>query len=241
MGFGTDRIKRMFEHHDTLELKTGTVGLIGVPSSKSSVGDAKNPRDIIVTATTDDVDMDDEVVLPGGADMEYYSKNRANFLDHLYDFGKHVASMRSIKMADDRRSWINRSVVFDGLKSPYADDLLAIATQVGIGASIGFEALEGGPPMESDPIRYKKARYVVRRWRMVELSFTAMPCNVSCRTMQETGGYDEGKMAALDEMVTKSQIKLKSAVAVGFVYRKTVAVSTPPRVRRSPPVVVFDF
>ena len=242
MHIGLERIKRMMEapQHAKLGLKAGRVGLIGFGIKSSSL-DAKNPRDIIVTANTDDVDLDDEVVVPGGADMRYYHENRANFIDHSYDFGKHVGSMRSIALAPDRRSWINRSAIFDGLKSIYADDLLAVARQAGIGASIGFESLDGGPPKATDPPAYQKAGFVIRKWRMVELSFTAMPCNVSCRTMHEIGGVDPEKMAVLDELVTKGRkrggIELGSAIALGFEYRKVYAVSGP---RRTPPVVLLD-
>ena len=162
--------------------------------------------------------------------LAYYLENGKNFIDHKYATEYAVGQLRSIKLSSDKTAWTNRSHIFSGLKSPFADDLLAMTKQAGIGASIGFEMIEGSPPTDRDPVSYRKAGFIIRKWRMVELSFTAMPCNVSCRTMHETGmDQEDEKMAIIDTMITKSAIRLESAVALGFPYRKSVSVATPKR------------
>jgi hypothetical protein len=58
----------------------------------------------------------------------------------------------------------------------------------------------------------------------METSVTAAPCNVSCQSVNSTPS-NEGKLAVLDELVTKGRIQLKSAVALGLPSRKVSAVS----------------
>lgn len=215
-GIGHARIKRLADWHNVDESRIGLVGI-----KMGATADEKN-RDLIVTANTDQVDLDTEIVVPAGADTTYYDTRRANFLDHNYSFEMHVGSMRSFKRFPsdgEQRAWVNRSHIFNGLKSPYADDLWTVSQQSGIGSSIGYEEIEGSPPTKSDPVRYQKSAWVTRKWRMLELSFTALPCNVGCHDHHEHS-MDESKMALFDEMITKGRarggIELKSALAMGF-------------------------
>lgn len=211
----------------------GASALVGVAATfaKETTVDEPN-RDIIVRATTDDVDMDQEIIVPGGADLTYWQANRSMFLDHWYDLAHHVGSMRYTSpwpSAKAQRGWIVRGHVVSGLKNPLADDLLTVAREVGIGASIGFEALECSPPTDQDPEQYRKAASVVRQWRWIELSYTALPCNVACQSMAEAA--DESRMAELDRLVTKGRIKRASAVSMGMPDRQTIAVTMPRRRR----------
>lgn len=221
MSVGTDRIERLRKKWGIG--KERRIGLIGLPSLYCKAADSKNPRDIVVTANTDDIDLDQEVVIPDGADTRHYRANGANFLDHKYDFPHHVGFMRSLRMADGGRAWINRSQIFDNLKSPLADDLLTVAATAGIGSSIGYEELDGGPPNDKDPVRYQKADWVTRKWSMIELSFTAMPCNVACHGGAEAGMDAEKCWGILDNLVTKSRIKRETARALGLPDRELVA------------------
>lgn len=241
-GVGIERLKRLADHH---KMPTKNVGIVSFDSKSTVVDDEKN-YDLKSIATTDSLDQDDEVIVPAGADMTYYDKNRQNFMDHKYDSGFCVGYMRSIKSFPDhsksinQRGWTNRSTIYKGMRSPYADDLMTMARQGGIGCSIGFLCLDGSAPTDKDPMRWQKAGFVVRSWRMIELSYTAMPCNVDCRTMAE-GPVDESKMVLLDSLVTKGRkgggVELESAMAVGFPHKRIHAV-TAPKIRKLLPLII---
>lgn len=230
MSFGRERLERLRAKWGFG--KDSRIGLIGLPSLHCKAADAKNPRDIVVTANTDDIDLDAEVVVPSGADTRHYRANGANFLDHKYDFPHHIGFMRSLKQSDDGRAWINRSQIFSNLKSPLADDLLVVAATAGIGSSIGYEELEGSPPNEKDPVRYQKAAWVTRKWSMIELSFTAMPCNVACHGGAESAADAEKCWGILDNLVTKSRIKRETARAFGLPDRTVIAAARTPGARK---------
>jgi hypothetical protein len=235
-GLGVDRVRRM-------QAKYGLgqhVGLLAFNIKADSLDEDNGNRDVTFVATTDDIDLDGEVVLPSGGDWSHYERNRANFVDHKYDVSHHVGTLRHIRPYPSQKSprgWVNRSTLFKGLRNPLADDLLTMIRQGGIGVSIGFESVDGSPPRATDPEPYQKARFIHRRWRGIEVSYTAMPCNVSARTVDQVS-VDDSKLAMLDELVTKNRITLASAVAFGMPHRKVVAVTTPRKLR--PLVVVLD-
>lgn len=231
---GHERIARLRAKHKLGD--DSRVGLMGF-HLKASAADPAN-RDIVFMATTDDIDLSHEVVVPSGGDMAYYLKNRAIFVDHRYDFNYHVGTMRSISpypSSKRHKGWMNRVHIFDGLKNPMAEDVLTVARSVGIGCSIGFEMVAGSSPIDTDPPLYRDAEWIIRQWKMIELSVTAMPCNVSARSMGATDP-DEGKAAALDALVVKGRAKggiaLESAVALGMPYRKATAVTVPKKLKR---------
>lgn len=236
-GLGAERLKRMREQYARHIKSPQRLGLrcFQVESKDINAGG----RIIDVLATTDAVDLDREVVVPSGCDMSVYNQNKRNFLDHDYRFEKHVATMRSCvpwPNAKNFRGWKNRSQVLAGLSHPFADDLLTVAQQAGIAASIGFELVSGSPPMDTDPPSYQEAEYVVRACRVIELSFTAMPCNMACQSTDEMPAKDlEQRMAALEELAVKGRkkggIALDSAIALGLRYRRVHAVATPKSLR----------
>lgn len=243
-GIGLERIKRLSQKHG---IEGKRVGLMSFSFKSAVADDGANKRDLVVTANTDLIDLDREVVIPAGADMSHYKANRANFLDHNYGFESHVGHMRTIKeemKGGEQRGWVNRSFIFSGLKNPMADDLWRVSQLAGIGSSIGYEELEGSPPTKNDPVRYQKAGWVTRKWRMIELSFTAMPCNVGCRSHDESG-FDESKMGVIDDLITKGRgrggIDLKSALLMGFPHKSGVSMYSPPVVRKAPPIVFLDL
>lgn len=254
-GLGHERLKRLFGQHAGVIGDTKRVGLMSFGFKAAVPDDAKNKRDLVVTANTDMVDLDDEIVVPNGGDISHYKANGANFLDHNYSFESHVGTLRTINpdtKGMDQRSWINRSFIFSGLKNPMADDLWRVSQIAGIGSSIGYEELEGSPPSKSDPVRYQKAGWITRKWRMIELSFTAMPCNVGCRSHDESG-MDESKMGVFDDLVTKGRgrggIDLKSAILLGFPHKSGVSMYTaqkrlPPCIDltpKLPPIISLDM
>jgi len=232
-GLGAERIKRMRDQYARHIKSPQKLGIRCFEVSAKDVNAGGRLIDIL--ATTDSVDLDREVVVPSGCDMAIYQLNKRNFLDHDYRFEKHVATMRSCvpwPSAKNFKGWRNRSQVLAGLHHPFADDLLTVAQQAGIAASIGFELLSGSPPMDTDPPAYHDAEYIVRTCSVIELSFTAMPCNMTCQSMDEAPGKDlEKRMGSLEDLAVKGRkqggIALESAIALGLHYRKVHAVTAP--------------
>lgn len=196
---------------------SAAVGILA-PSIKDVRAETdKGKRDVVFVANTADIDLDDEIVLPEGADLSHIQKNGQAFADHQYDLASNVGSIRSTKMEGGR--WIQRVFVYDkpGHKE-LGDDILHVANNGGIGASIGFIADEVREPDDREMDRYKRlgkaVRSIVSSWRWLETSFTAMPCNVSCQSIRSA--VIEARIADLDDMVTKGQIRRKSAVLLGL-------------------------
>lgn len=209
-------VERIREKHGLADIDP-----IGVRGSfgKDAVVDTENGnRDLILVATTDDIDLDDEVVVPGGADTSYFFQNRSIFVDHQYDVTRCVGKLRkaiAYPSASNHRAWKVRVSVAN---TEIGDDVLEIARVGGIGSSIGFKPIDMGPPTEAESVKYAKGDAVpgsiVRTWKWLELSITAMPCNVAC----QGGGValDDSKAGLLDELVTKGAIRRATAAAFGL-------------------------
>lgn len=207
---------------------TALIGVRGVFSKTVKIqGDG---RTIEAVATTNDIDLDSEVVLPGGADPTYFARNGKVFVDHQYRTQDVIGTLRSLtpfSRVGGGAGWKMVVHMIRGL--PMADAVIAIAEAGGIGWSIGFEAVEAGKPSADEAKMYtqgdRKPKSVIRKWRWLETSATPFPCNVACQSM--TMSTDESKMALLDELVTKSKITREAAEAFGL---RTKA--TPPKIVR---------
>lgn len=173
-------------------------------------------HDIVGIATTDAVDEDEEVVLPSGADLSYINATKGLYADHRYGMGQLIGKIRTLKMADNGRGWQFRARLYEGLANPLASDCFKIIEQGGfIGVSIGFDAQNWGPPSPEEQKSYPRCKSIVRNWKWVELSLTAMPCNVTCYAM--AAPVDTGKqLGIIDGLVTKGLIRRESAVALGI-------------------------
>lgn len=182
----------------------GPVGVVSTFGKEMRV-DQPN-RDVVALATTDDIDLEEEVVLPGGADISYFKKNKKVFVDHTYDTMSAIGVLRNLKRwsgPGGRDGWIARVHVPDSPDNPLASHVLALAAAEGIGMSIGFEAMDFGRPTADEQKKYPGAKSIVREWRWLELSFTAMPCNVACQSQSVIA--DSEKAARAREILTKSK------------------------------------
>lgn len=197
----------------------GSLGVRGGIAKGVEFKETASGREITAIATTDDVDLDNEVVLPSGADPEsYFFSNKKIFVDHQYDSTYCVGSLRTAEPVPSKAaptSWKVTIALFSGLRSPLADDIWTMARDSGIGLSIGFRPVEVGPLTTEEARKYGgSVRSIVRAWEWLELSFTAFPCNVSCQTMEATEA-PTGKEAAILELVTKGRIRKQAAAAFG--------------------------
>lgn len=194
---------------------------VWVRPSQIKVGDSGGGemRDLYVIANTDAVDMAGEVVVPAGADSLPFRINGKIFVDHRYDTGSVVAGLRDIVAfpnPNNIREWRVRMRVRRG---QLGDDILAMAREIGIGSSIGFEATAYGPPTDEERAKYSGPKpftgAIIRSWRWFELSLTAMPCNIACQAIEVPGRVDDSKAADVERLVSKGTIKVETAVALG--------------------------
>ncbi len=185
---------------------TGKVGVVSSFSKEMRVDDAN--RDVVAVATTDDLDVQEEIVLPGGADRGYFDKNKKVFVDHSYDAMSTVGLLRNLKRwkGGAADGWLARIHIIESPTNPLVDHILALA-RVGIGTSIGFEALDYGRPTADEQKKYPGAKSIVRTWHWIELSFTCFPANVACQSLEMTS--DDSKAATCREFLTKSRAPLE--------------------------------
>lgn len=180
----SDLIERIKSHAQGLRSGADVRIIRGDLATKDVSVDTRNGnRDITVVANTAAIDCDNEVVIPTGANLQYLDKNRKVFVDHSYDYHSMVGGIRPGYPILDGDKWLVR---FGVSRSELGDRILADAQDFGVGVSIGFDALEAGPPTQDEVKKYgrgKSFRSVVRKWHWIELSVTAMPCNVECQSV----------------------------------------------------------
>lgn len=138
------------------------------------------PFEILSWATRNTVDMEGEVVMPDGADTSYFSKNRTLFVDHEYDIMKAVGKMRNMKMTP--QGWLLRGALVNNPENVYRNQVQALAEAGNIGMSIGFEVLDASAPTAEERKAYPNARGIIRAWKLLEVSYTAMPMNQDCQS-----------------------------------------------------------
>ena len=161
------------------------IGAIGaVASVKAEEKDGAT--EIVAIATTDDTDLDDEIVRPDGLERSYINKNRQVFLDHEYSMSSVAGVIRSIGAFPDTTNQTGWRVRIRLNSSEAGKSVERIAREHGqIGLSIGFFPTDYGPLTEEEREKYARGgrtpTSIVRAARWFELSFTALPCNVSCQ------------------------------------------------------------
>jgi hypothetical protein len=170
----------------TLSRPDATIGIVAgrwVHGTKAGVKQAAgSPMEVVCYANTAAVDLEAEVVVPSGLDVtSYLDKNRNLFVDHQYDVCSAVATLRLMTLTP--QGWIARGVFHDDMANPYVRACVALAKAGTLAMSIGFEALEWGPPSQAEKVAYPGAESIVRKARILEISYTAFPMNVTCRQM----------------------------------------------------------
>lgn len=202
------------------------LGVRGIIGKDVSVQETGQDRFITVVATTDDIDDAGEIVIPSGANTEYFFRNRKISVDHSLYTDSCVGALHSANLKPN--GWICRIRLFKLPGNPLPDDILTIAREAGIGVSIGFNPTDMGAPAPEELARYGKSgkpiRNVIRAWDWLELSIAAWPCNVSCQSLAVSSAGKEGTIKALDELVSKGRISLKSAVALGLPAPKSFVI-----------------
>lgn len=176
------------------------VGVVGSYLKAAKSIEENGGYEIEGIATTDDVDCDDEVVMPDGLDWKAFESYKAVYLDHMYGTRYAAGVRRWVKRVGN--GWLLRTRLLKECEE--SPKLLELAREGALGLSIGFVPNDRGQPTDAERKRYPRALSVVRSASVFEVSFTSMPCNMRCQT---TGVYvDDSKAATLREMVVKGII-----------------------------------
>jgi len=207
-----------------MDAKSG-IGIVGMTIKGLKAVEDKGNRDIVGVATNDFTDSSDEVVLPEGADLSYITQTRTLYSDHYYGISNAIGKIRQLSQYNENgvKGWKFRAYIYPGMKSGIGDDCLTIIREGGdLGVSIGFEATDWGSPTAEEFKRYPSARAIIRKWRWIELSLTAMPCNMTCAAMLVPAEMEKARTAFLSDMVSKGRIKRESAIALGMEHETVV-------------------
>jgi len=176
-------IERMTKHLTDKGYKSAgkiMIKNVGGIAPEHAAATKAGPFEILSWATRNTVDMEGEVVIPDGADTSYFSKNRTLFVDHEYDIMKAVGKMRNMKMTP--QGWLLRGALVNNPENPYRNQVQSLAEAGNIGMSIGFEVLDASAPNEQERKAYPNARGIIRAWKLLEVSYTAMPMNQDCQS-----------------------------------------------------------
>jgi len=221
---GTDILNEIRSRHARKaglrqESRLGVIGLVCKSSrvEKSAGG----PMEIVSMATTDDLDLEGERVMPDGADWSYFQANGNVFLDHCYSSTMAVARLRSLKRVGN--GWLCRAALNNDPDNESVRAVQVLAEAGGLAMSIGYEVKEAGPATPEEAAKYGGDAWIVRSWRGIEVSYTAMPCNVSARTLAVVYG-DDGKAARSREVLTKNRVPQSAWGAVGLSKARRVVV-----------------
>lgn len=197
------------------------VAVLGMVGKEVRVDRSGGNRDIVIVGTTEDIDLIGDVVVASGGDLSYLKANRSIFVDHAQDTPGCVAKLRSAApypSINDFRGWLFRLRVLELKGNPLCDDILTIAEEGGIGASIGIVPTDQGPPTPLEVKLFSQngepPLNVIRKWKMLELSLTAFPMNVNCQSVQVVSSDTEKRLSLLDELVMKGRIQRQSADAL---------------------------
>ena len=206
-----------------------TVCAIGSFGKVTKIDDEGDKNDIIAIANTGDIDLDDEVVIPSGLTTEYIEANGKIFVDHEYGITKAAGYLRSISRypsPKDHKAWKVRIGLYDNDAGRAVKEIAQRSGQNGL--SIGFFPTDHGPPTEEERKQYeqagKKLVSVVRGGHMFEISFTALPCNVSCQGSL-SAGVSKAVSGAIESAISDGSISRRVATLLGY--------SEPKRVRKT--------
>ena len=207
-----------------------TVGIVSSFGKGAEVVAKEKTRDIVAILTTSDIDMDDEVLVPSGADMSYLQANKMIFADHHYNMTDYVGVLRSITPMGESGNLKGWRIRFHASDSDLGNACVKIVEHAGqIGISAGFRVKNYGPPTQQELDLYsmgeKTPKSIVRQYMVFEASTTCIPCNVACQGVAagigtKAASIHIGKgvdmINTVDDLVTRGMIKRETAYLLGL-------------------------
>jgi len=218
---GLNRLELLRKSHPSLA-PTDEVGIWSTFGANAEIKQAPDGgRTINIIATTSDMDLDKERVMPQGADTSYWRQNGLKvYTDHCYSVHDvaGVVNPSSLRMFPDESNPRGWKMSVGILNNPVGDAIVEITRATGqIGASIGFTPIESTRPSTlsiGEDDEDDMPERVITKWMWLETSFTAMPCNVSC---QGALVNNPGKMlSTLEGLVRKGRVLPQAAYALGL-------------------------
>lgn len=212
----TSTIDRIRERHRRHVKSSDSVGVAGFSNVATATRDS---RIVSIIATTDDTDLTREVVLPEGADTDYFQTNGNLFVDHCTDHGSGVATLRTISPIWSKgveRRQVGWKINAQMRDTTLARDILKMTEEGGMGASIGFIPTDGSAPNEKQKAFYKDAEWIHTDWELLETSFTLFPCNVGCRVTVDGQKAMRSGFDVCERLLTSGRVQKSSAAALGF-------------------------
>lgn len=143
--------------------------------------------------STEDLDHDGEVVLTKGLDDSHFALNPVVTLQHCYHRPPIGRSLWRKKAKDGDRRGVKAKTVYPTrpeswpATQDWEPDAAFGLVQSGlmIGKSIGFVALDAGPPTAEEAKQYGPTLHrVIRKWLLLEYACTWMPVNPAAVTEQ---------------------------------------------------------
>lgn len=133
----------------------------------------------VATITTDSVDRDGEVVVPGGMNSKDYERNPVLLYEH--DVKQPIGKMLSMRRME-------RGIEAEFALAPRPDNHVGewfpdtVASLMDFGAlntmSIGFLGIESRPATKADSEKYGSGvRRVYGKWKLLEVSVVSVPAN----------------------------------------------------------------
>lgn len=157
--------------------------LAGASYAKSFTGELKaddDERFFQATITTETVDRDGDVVLAKGLDFQNFLQNPVVLLGHPFDISS------SFDLPIGKTNWIKakgRKVIAEVTPAPtdMGNEIFELIKGGFLNAvSIGFRAIDSGPPTEKDlraHPEWAKASRIFRKSELVEFSIVNVPAN----------------------------------------------------------------
>lgn len=198
--------------------------------------------------TTDSIDRDREVLMPGGMDTTDFEKNPIVFWNH--DYNQPIAGNATIKRIDDgKNGWFATATMAkrpedhpEGVE--WFPDTVHSLMEQGIvrGVSVGFDPIEGRKAGKKDIEQFgKDVHYVFTKWKLLEFSVAPLQCNqdatltavdkgiISPETCKKLFGWDAKKR--IDEVVEK-EIDEMGTAGFSVVEKEIEKVIEKPRPRK---------
>jgi HK97 family phage prohead protease len=163
------------------------------------------------TINTARLDNDQEVVVPSGANFDYFPEvTGAVYLNHEYDAPIGVcATLQATPREIRARTRLSKSGLGDDVATMIEEGVLR-------GLSVGFKRSDAGPPTGDECKAYPGARTVCRTWKMVEYSVTAMPCNPDAVIDKKSMAVIDVQLGGIDDLLRAGRIHRKTAILCGL-------------------------